>query len=214
MSHKKSKHNKHKINRIMTDYVSKILMFLAAALIITIITLLIINKPVKYVIHNIESLQNMSVRDVVIEDDFNIDDKDDEAQLEYGDKMGVIICENTGLNADIYFGSNRKSMKNGVGFSNKTAPFAENKLSLICGYDETYFSSLKLIEEGDVIDIHTPQGDYKYVVSDMKYLNSKVKAYSSDNSDTLVLCSICSDLSNHKGEYFYVFAQKAYGGAE
>ncbi len=201
---------KHRTNRIVTDYVLKVLSFVAIALVLTIIMLLILNKPVKSMIHNIESAQDIQVRDIVVNDNIPEDDQ----TFAYGDKMGVITCENIGLNANIYFGSNRKSMKSGVGFSNKTAMFGEGKVSMIAGYDETYLSSLTHIKNGDIIDISTPSGNHQYTVLDSKYISTETKAYNSDDEDMLVICSICSDLSKHSGEYFYVFAQRTDGGVE
>jgi len=194
----------------VTDYVLKVLSFVAIALAVTVIMLLILDKPVKSMIHSIESAQNIQVRDIVVTDNIPEDGK----TFAYGDKMGVITCERIGLNSDIYFGANRKSMKSGVGFSNKTSLFGEGKVSMIAGYEKTYLSSLAYIKNGDVIDISTPSGNHQYTVFDSKYISAETKAFNSDDEDMLVLCSICSDLSEHSGEYFYVFAQRTDGGVE
>lgn len=204
MSNGKKKHSK---NRFFSDYILKVLLFVFIALVMTVLLCLAIDRPVISLVHNIEAAQNMQVRDIVIND--NADDGQD---ISYGDKIGVITCENTGLNANIYFGANRKSMYNGVGFSNKSAMFGDGKVSLITGYDETYLSSLRYIENGDILHIDTQAGSYQYKVFDMKYIRSDKDAYKSDDEDMLVICSICSDLSKHSGECFYVFAQRINGG--
>lgn len=204
MSNGKKKHSK---NRFFTDYILKVILFVCIALVITVLLCLAIDKPVISLVHNIEAAQNMQVRDIVINNNPNTDE-----DAYYGDKIGVITCEKTGLNTNIYFGANRKSMYNGVGFSNKSAMFGDGKVSLITGYDETYLSSLCYIEKGDIINITAQSGEYQYKVFDMKYISFDKDAYKSDDEDMLVICSICSDLSEHSGECFYVFAQRIIGG--
>ena len=200
---------KHKSN-IFQDYIKYILSFLIIALAVFIAAILIAMKPVTQQVYKIEDSLNMQVRDVVINDSHYPSDDNADADT-YGDKIGNVTIENRGLNCDIYYGANRASMRYGAGFFNDKNDFGSGKLSVIKGYDETYFSSLKYVQKGDVITVTTNNGEYRYRVTDAKYIDESTQTYQSDDIDTLVFYSIFSDFSDHAGERFYVFADRIDG---
>ncbi|MCH5320976.1 MAG: sortase [Eubacterium sp.] len=203
---------KHKSN-IFQDYIKYILSFLIIALAVFIAAILIAMKPVTQQVNKIENSLNMQVRDVVINDSHYPSDDSASADT-YGDKIGNVTIENCGLNCDIYYGSNRVSMRYGAGFLNDKNDFASGKMSVIKGYDETYFSSLKYAQKGDIVTVTTNNGEYRYRVTDTKYIDENTQAYQSEDIDMLVLYSIFSDFSDHAGERFYVFADKIIGEVE
>ena len=200
---------KQKKSSIFQDYIKYILSFLMISLAVFIAAIIFAMKPVSDNIHKVENKLNMQVRDIVINDSHYLDE--DVSEDNYGDKIGNVSIENRGLNCGIYYGANRVSMRYGAGFLSESNDIGSGGVSVIQGIDETYFSSLKYVEKGDVVTVATNNGKYYYRVTDTKYIDADTQAYQSDDMDRLVLCGICSDLSEHAGEYFYVFADRING---
>lgn len=200
---------KHK-KSIFQDYFKYILSFLIIALAVFIAAILIAMKPVTEQVNKIENRLNMQVRDIVVNDS-HYPSNENISEDNFGDKIGNVTIENRGLNCDIYYGANRVSMRYGAGFLSEDNDFDSGKVSVIMGYDETYFSSLKHTVKDDIVTVTTNNGEYRYRVTDTKYIDANTQAYQSDDTDMLVLCSICSDLSGHAGKYFYVFADRIDG---
>lgn len=192
---------------IFKNYLIYIISFLAIALAVMICAIIIINKPATDFVHNIESNFAMEVRDIEINDSYP-DTDNGEYKFTYGDLMGNVSIESCGLNCNIYYGDNRVSYRNGVGYAENSGEFGSGKLSVIKGFDETYFSCLKYAEVGDIITVTIGDNSYNYRIMDTEYIDADIKAYQSDDEDMLVLCGICSDFSDHSGEYFYVFADR------
>ncbi len=201
---------RYKKSGVFQGYIKYILSFNIIAVAVFITAILIAMKPVSENIHKIENKLNMQVRDIVINDDCYLPDENSD-EKNFGDKIGNVIIENCGLNCDIYYGSNRASMRYGAGFLSEENDFGSGRLSVIRGYNETCFSSLGYVKKGDIVTVTSNNGVYNYRVNDIKYIDANTPAYKSDNMDMLILCGIFSDLSEHSGECLYVFADRING---
>jgi LPXTG-site transpeptidase (sortase) family protein len=209
MSDKKSKSSHSR--GLFRNYFVYILSFLAIAVVITIIALLIVQKPATSFVHSLEDTFPMAIRDITLDDNTYPSD-DEQSTYYYGDKVGNVTIENCGVNTDIYYGANRVSARQGVGLCAIDGSLDEaNGAIEIKGYDETYFSGLKYAQVGDIVTITTNSGAYEYRITEVKYIPSDKEAYKQD-SDMLVLCSIFSDFSQHSGEYLYVFCERVSEG--
>lgn len=207
---------------LFNKYLVCIFSFLAIALAFTIIGLFIVNTPAANAVHKLEDSFKMRVRDVEIDDSTYFPNVPDGAELEndttafyvhLGDKIANVSIESCGLNCSVYYGANRVSMRNGAGLSSilgcvdSNGRLNHDSMLVIKGYDETFFSSLKYAQIGDIVTLDSnllPAMQYRIV--DAKYISDDVQSYSDDADSMLVLCSICSDFSEHGGEHYYVFA--------
>lgn len=200
---------------IFIDYVVYILSFLVVSLAAVIAVLFIAEKPVTEIVHKIEKQYEMQVRDITVNIDGSYQDcEPDEYDVcsPYGDKIGNITIESCGVNSDIYYGSNRASMRYGVGFVSDDYDLDNGTgVKVIKGYDETCFAGLKYAKIGDTVKINTAVGETEYRVADAKYIGKDTQPYNSKDINMLVLCSIPSDFSEHGGERYYVFAEKIDG---
>lgn len=208
MSEEKSR--KTRKRGIFQNYFIYIFCFHVIALAVTVVALLIANDPVTEFVHTLENRFPMYVRDIT--EDMDPESREKEFIGSYGNKIGNVTIESCGVNCDVYYGANRASMRNGVGFqSDKESLDHSEGIKLITGYDETYFSSLKFADIGDVIQVSTNNGEYQYRITDAKYIDADTQAYQAEDTDMLVLCSMPSVFSEHSGEYYYVFAQRMNG---
>lgn len=212
---------------LFNKYLVYIFSFLAIALAFTVLGLLIINTPVTNAVHRLEESFEMRVRDVEIDNSTyfpNIPDgaepQDNETafKVNFGDKIANVSIESCGLNCGIYYGSNRASMRNGAGLSAASScidisgRLNNDSVIVIKGYDETCFSSLKYAQIGDIVSLNSNfSAAMQYRIVDAKYISADTEPYNNENEAMLVLCSICSDFSEHSGERYYVFAKPVNG---
>ncbi|MCM1114309.1 MAG: sortase [Clostridium sp.] len=204
---------KRKNKRAYAHYIIQTACFLAVLLVITVLTIFVAIKPVTELVNKVEANFDMQVGDIVLNENTyqplsETSVNPDTLQYVFGDKIANISSSDFGLNCSVYFGGNRASLSAGVGFSGDTSLFGLGKVSRVVGYDETYFSSLRYADKGDVITVTTSYGVYDYRVKEVKYIDAAKDAYKDNGSDMLVLCSMCSDFSVHRGENLYVFADR------
>lgn len=221
MSDEKSKESKKE--NLFNKYFIYIFSFLAIALAFTVIGLFIVNAPASNAVHQLEDSFKMRVRDVELDDSTYFPNVPDGAetennetafQVKLGNKIANVSIESCGLNCGVYYGANRASMRNGAGLSavpesiDSNGRLNNSSVLVIKGYDETYFSSLKYAEIDDIVTLDSnfsPAVQYRIV--DAKYVSADVDPYDNEEEAMLVLCSICSDFSEHSGERYCVFAR-------
>lgn len=115
---------------LFRNYFVYIISFLAIALAITVCALLIANEPVTEFVHKAENHFSASARD--IRDDIDPNSREKEYIGRYGDRLGSISIDSCGVNCDVFYGSNRASMRAGVGLSdNESADLGSNSVKLI-----------------------------------------------------------------------------------
>jgi LPXTG-site transpeptidase (sortase) family protein len=141
-------------------------------------------------------------------------EKVDISSLSVCDKIGNITCENAGINADIFIGANRVSLRNGVGCSYSSSTFGSNGAIKITGWASTYFKGLKNVCVGDKINLQTLWGTFTYKVESIEktdnlpdfsnkqvlvlYTATENNAFSYYNNEKL--CVIAKLVSTSSGE--------------
>lgn len=86
----------------------------------------------------------------------------------FGDHYATISCEDIGLNAPLYYGDTKEIFEKGAGQYIGSGLIGSNRPTLIGGHDSTYFAPLEEIKKGNIINMTTSDGTYKYKVSDIK----------------------------------------------
>lgn len=208
---------------LFNKYLIYIFSFLAIALAFSIIGLFIINTPATNAVHQLEDSFKMLVRDIDVDDSTYFPGVPDGAESErqdtavkvaLGDKIANVSIESCGLNCSVYYGANRASMRDGAGLTASAGCMDSNgrlnkdAMLVINGYDEACFSSLKYAQIDDIVTLNSNfSPTMQYRIIDTKYIPADAEPYRDEDEAMLVLCSICSDFSEHSGERYYVFAQ-------
>ncbi len=205
---KSSKHRHSKRESVLSKYIVLPLIFTAAFLILSVAAVCIAMNPVTELVHKVENGAPRAVRDVTL------NQNRDGREIEFGDYIADISCENTGLNCKVYYGANRISFRGGAGLSSDYSLFAQGKPIVISGYDSTYFSPLNDTEKGDVITVSFNAQTYKYRVSETGLTDKGADATQNSKGERLVLYSVFSDFSENKDKKFYVYADRINGGEE
>ncbi len=205
---KSKKRHSHRRRKSPNDFAREVTVLVVISLVAMIVCVFAVNKTACDFVHKLESQMPMQVRDLVVEENgeyANIS-KD---ELQYGTLIANISIESRGVNASVYFGLNRASLRYGVGVSSKEnqKPFISGKKDIVGGYDETYFKSLKYVKIGDKVTVTSKDKVISYEVVDCfeaEKGDEKVNDYDCD----LVLYSIFSNYSENGGKCFYALLNK------
>ncbi|MDR1067375.1 MAG: class D sortase [Clostridiales bacterium] len=82
-----------------------------------------------------------------------------------GEMYGRIVCENADINAKLYYGDSETELAGGVGTHMGAYIPGAGRAILLAGHNKTAFSGLDDARIGDIIDITTSYGKYKYEVT-------------------------------------------------
>lgn len=205
---KSKKRHSHRRRKSFNDFAREVTVLVVISLVAMIVCVFAANKTACDFVHKLESQMPMQVRDLIVEENgeyANIS-KD---ELQYGTLIANISIESRGVNAPVYFGLNRTSLRYGVGVSGKDnqKPFISDEKDIVGGYDETYFKSLKYVKIGDKVTVTSKDKVISYEVVDCfeaEKGNKKVNDYDCD----LVLYSIFSNYSENGGKCFYALLNK------
>lgn len=91
---------------------------------------------------------------------------------EYGSKYAKIQIPKININLDVYYGDTMEILKKGVGHSSGSYFPGEGGSIIYMGHNsKNVFRGLSKISKGDLIQITTEYGEFKYQVYDMKIVN-------------------------------------------
>lgn len=85
----------------------------------------------------------------------------------YGYQFGEIIIEDCQVHAKLFLGDDYFILKNGVGVYYGSSIPGYQKTILVAGHNNTYFNGLKYAEKGQIVQIRTNYGNYKYEITDI-----------------------------------------------
>lgn len=83
-----------------------------------------------------------------------------------GDRIGTLVCENAGVNSDIYYGSGVQIFTRGAGLNSEYSLFGGNGSVLLEGFGSSGLKNFENISVGDIIRVTTVYGTFEYSVTD------------------------------------------------
>lgn len=108
-----------------------------------------------------------------------------------GTRYGKIIITHGDEVFDIplFFGDSSAILRRGAGHYKGSHFPGEGSTILVSAHNNTYFNCLKLLEVGDIIEVKTNYGNYKYEVTELyvKHLNSETAYDLEAKEENLVL---------------------------
>lgn len=125
----------------------------------------------------------------------------------YGDI--AIYTNNTVYNVPLVFGDNKPSLKRGGGQYIGSHFPGEGSTILVSGHNNNYFNCLKHTKVGEIIEITTNYGKYKYEIIDIspKHKSDKTAFDLNEKHETLVLYTCYPfDVVGYKVDRYYVTA--------
>lgn len=213
-SQKINKRHKRKKHYAVLPYFTTPLIYILISMIVVVPMSFVGMRMAVKSVHKAQTVLTMDYNDVEPALDFEASTvKDGKAELPklYAcQKIAEITCENAGVKADVLYGTNRVSLRNGVGLDADNSAFGQGKAVRIYGNRSTKFKSLDNLEIGDNIKVDAIWGQYKYKVVDVK--NAKNASSDVDEETLYLITSRNSDaFSNFNDEKLVVVAKLVSG---
>lgn len=208
MNEKSEKKHSHR-RKSPNDFAKTVVIFVCVELIIVVGAIIGVNKIACNAVHKLEAAMPKSVMDLQINPNQDTYVSLDSKELDYGSFVADIIVEKRGIEAPVYYGLNRVSLRYGAGVSidENANAFGDNANTFIAAYDETYFKSLKYVESGDKVNVKTADKTIIYKVVDV-FVGDEGDSRVKDYKNNLILYSIFSDYGENSGKCFYVVCEK------
>ena len=204
MKKSKAQNNKKKPKGAVYPYLYRIASFVLLSMLLFAPLMMIGLDEAKATVKDAQSYLKMDYNDLKIgkdtSDKIGEDFLDD---VEIGSYIGNVSCERIGLNEEVYYGYNRVSMRNGGGLDSRSYLFGMGDVTKIAGYSSN-FGSLYNIKKGDVIEVESNLGNFKYKV----YKTGLSATVEDADKDILILGTTKSNkaFSSLADEYYYVYA--------
>lgn len=128
----------------------------------------------------------------------------------YGTKYGTLKIEKIDLNLPIYFGESYTVLKNGIGHDSSSYFPGEGGSVIYMGHNfKTFLKRLPELVNGDIIDVETNYGNFKYEIYDTKIINERqVDLVPIQNEKEILMIYTCYPINNigHAYQRYVVYA--------
>lgn len=202
---KKSKaQNKNKPKGAIYPYLYRTVSFVLLSLLLFAPLMMVGLDEAKNTVRDAQSYLKMDYNDLQIgKVESNKTGEDFIDDIEIGTLLGTISCERIGFNENVYYGYNRVSMRNGGGLDSRSYLFGMGGVTKIAGYPSD-FGSLYNVKKGDIIEVQSNLGNFKYKV----YKAELSETADDAKGNSLILGTTKSNeaFSSLVGEYYYVYA--------
>lgn len=202
---KQKKHRRHKNDSVVYPYLYRSISFVLISMFAFAPLMLLGFDKAKSTVEDAKTYLTIDFNDIATDNSYNDKTGNDFINsISLGSLIGTVSCERIGLNENIYYGYNRVSLRDGAGLDSNSYLFGMGGCSRLAGYSSSSFGSLYNIEKGDVIEVDTPFGNYRYEVYDA-YASSST---ADTNGDALILATAKSSkaFSAQSDKGFYVYA--------
>lgn len=177
----------HKKHVVLTYFIVPLIFVLISLLIVVPSGKFLFGKAVQTV-HKAQEALTISYNDLEATDasvEFTEDDGIVIKPPIAAQRLGTLKCETAGLNAELYYGINRVSLRAGAGVKSGASLFGQDGQVSVYGYASTAFKALKNVKPGDIISVEASWGKYEYSVEDIQLSDAPPKL----DDNVLVLSS-------------------------
>ena len=129
-------------------------------------------------------------------------------------QFGTIKIDGRDVDAKLFFGDGSVPLRNGVGVYAGSFIPGYGKTILVAGHNNTWFNGLKNVKKGDIVEIKTSYGNYKYKVKStaIKKATDKTAYDLKAEEENLILYTCYPFDELGLTEYrFFVYADKISG---
>lgn len=127
----------------------------------------------------------------------------DSISIQSGQKFGRIVCTEAGVNADVYCGLNRVSLREGAALKTDASLPGSGKTVKIAGYRTTALKNIDFLKEGDIVTFETLWGSFDY-----KVYSIKEESKSDGKEGDLIISTAVNStpFSSYEDKQLYVYA--------
>lgn len=153
-----SSKSRHKKRKSVLEYILIPVLFSVIALVVMLPSELKLSSEFESFVEGAESVFCKTEGDIQAGGAFSAGNK------QAGAKVGTFVCEEAGVNEQIFYGQNRASLRNGLALSENGGLFGEDSCAYLTGYYTTALKSIASFSQGDCIIVKTDDTQYEYRV--------------------------------------------------
>ena len=153
-----SSKSRHKKRKSVLEYVLIPVLFSAIALVVTLPAELKLFSEFEFLVEDAESVFVKSEGDIQAGGAFSAEN------MQPGARIGTLVCEEAGVNEQIFYGQSRASLRNGLALSENGGLFGEDSCAYLTGYYTTALKSIASFSQGNIIIVKTDDTQYEYRV--------------------------------------------------
>ena len=169
-----SKRKSHKKHYTVLPYFSTPIVYVLVSLIAIVPICFVLMNVAVTAVHSVQKTLTPDFCDITASSEYKPSTKSSGTaeipKFSASKKIGKIVCDGAGLNAGVYYGLNRVSLRYGAALNAKTALPGQSKTVQVFGYSSTAFKALKNVKKGDTLSFETEWGTYTYSVTDASAL--------------------------------------------
>lgn len=153
-----SSKSRHKKRKSVLEYVLIPVLFSAIALVVMLPAELKLFSEFESLVEAAESVFVKSEGDIQAGGAFSAEN------MQPGARIGTLVCEEAGVNEQIFYGQSRASLRNGLALSENGGLFGEDSCAYLTGYYTTALKSIASFSQGNIIIVKTDDTQYEYRV--------------------------------------------------
>ena len=153
-----SSKSRYKKRKSVLEYVLIPVLFSAIALVVTLPAELKLFSEFESLVEAAESIFVKSEGDIQAGGAFSAEN------MQPGARIGTLVCEEAGVNEQIFYGQSRASLRNGLALSENGGLFGEDSCAYLTGYYTTALKSIASFSQGNSIIVKTDDTQYEYRV--------------------------------------------------
>lgn len=152
---KKRKKHHHKKHYTVLPFITTPIIFILISMVVMVPALVVGMNYCVDAVHSAQQVLSIDYNDK----DISVDTDGDPDACEY---IGTLACKSAGLDAEIYYGVNRVSLRNGCAMSEKSD---FDGAIYIAGYSVGDFRAISKLDDGDIIELNSAYGNKSYKVT-------------------------------------------------
>lgn len=187
-----------------------IISIIVAFIFVSIISVFLVRFGEEYFRLAIDFLQLLTVKTDTVEVEPELQENQLINYPAYGTKYGNLKIEKIDLNLPIYFGESYTVLKNGIGHDSSSYFPGEGGSVIYMGHNfKAFLRRLPELVNGDIIEVETSYGIFKYEVYDTKIINERqVDLVPIQDEKEILMIYTCYPINNigHAYQRYVVYA--------
>ena len=128
----------------------------------------------------------------------------------YGTKYATLKIDSIGVNLPVYFGASYSILKSGIAHDDNSYFPGQGGSVIMAGHNfKNFLAKLPDVKNGDIIEVNTTYGDFKYQVSNSKIVKeTAIDEVPIQEENEILMLYTCWPINNigHASERYVVYA--------
>jgi sortase A len=138
-------------------------------------------------------LNGLVIRENDIETDYSgeTSENGETVMPQYGEMFAILRCDKLDTSVPVYWGSGSELLERGACQATYSKLPGGEGNTVISAHEDTFFSGLSDLQEGDVVTINTNYGEFTYTVTELISFKKTEKKYVNPSDDVKLTLYTC-----------------------